>query len=187
MDPRLPTQQLQVLTNAILGAGIHVHQEDIFTRTYNQNTMHLTGIQLHFRDAIPFGNVGHYNYCWAHGTTRDGAAGILKDRLLRPNSWNFESGNDYPSFGFFGLGMQGNLNEDNANDLLRKLYKIGKGQQAAIILGEYSGNCCHARTDAGGVSEVQRLCRHHGAVRSDYWAFHAAHSTIRQVMVVRPL
>ena len=78
------------------------------------------------------------------------------------------SGSDFPSFGFFGCGAQGHLNEYNANELLRKLYRIGKGQQAAVILGEYSGNVAHARTDAGGVSEIQRLCRHHGAVRGDY-------------------
>ncbi|CAJ1341436.1 unnamed protein product, partial [Effrenium voratum] len=172
----LPMSQVQVLTDAILGAGIHVHREDVFTRSYHQNTMRLTGIHLHFRDASPFGNVAHYHYCWAHGTTRAGAAGILKDRLLRPNSCS--SGSDFPSY-----GAQGHLNEDNANELLRKLYRIGKGQQAAVILGEYSGNVAHARTDAGGVSEIQRLCRHHGAVRGGYWAFHAAHSTIRQIIV----
>ena len=105
----------------------------------------------------PFGNVAHYHYCWAHGTTRAGAAGILKDRLLQPNSWSSRS--DFPSFGFFGYGAQGHLNEYNANELLRKLYRIGKGQQAAVILGECSGNVAHARTDAGGVSEIQRLCR----------------------------
>ncbi|CAJ1428853.1 unnamed protein product, partial [Effrenium voratum] len=179
VDQDLPMSQVQVLTDAILGAGIHVHREDVFTRSYHQNTMRLTGIHLHFRDASPFGNVAHYHYCWAHGTTRAGAAGILKDRLLRPNSWSSGS-----SFGFFGYGAQGHLNEYNANELLRKLYRIGKGQQAAVILGEYSGNVAHARTDAGGVSEIQRLCRHHGAVRGDYWAFHAAHSTNRQIIVV---
>ena len=184
-DQDLPMSQLQVLTDAILGAGIHVHREDVFTRSFHHNTMHMTGIHLYFRDARPFGNTAHYHYCWAHGTTRAGAAGILKDRLLRPNSWS--SGSDFPSFGFFGYGAQGHLSEHNANELLRKLYRIGKGQQAAVILGEYSGNVAHARTDAGGVSEIQRLCRHHGAVRGDYWAFHAAHSTIKRIIVVRPL
>ncbi|CAJ1326916.1 unnamed protein product [Effrenium voratum] len=67
---------MQVLVNAILGAGIQVHTDDILTRVYSHNTMHMTGIRLHFRDANPFGS--------------------------------------------------GNLNEDNANDL------IGKGQQAVL-------------------------------------------------------
>ena len=130
--------------------------------------MRMTGIRLSFRDAAPFGAVAQYRYFWAHGAKRQGAAGILKDRTIRPNAW----GNRFPSFGFCGFGAQGRLNPDNAHDLLRKLYK------AVLRWKTHLGRLTHS----GGVLEVQQLCRHHHrAVAATTGTFHAAHIPIREI------
>ncbi|CAJ1367275.1 unnamed protein product [Effrenium voratum] len=120
--------QVQVLTDAILGDGIHVHREDVFTRSYHQNTMRLTGVHLHFRDAP--------SAMWLTTTT----AG-LTEQLGPELQESSRTACSDPTHGAADqTSRQGHLNEDNANELLRKLYRIGKGQQAAVILGEYSGN-----------------------------------------------
>ena len=73
VDPHLPAPQMHVLANAILGAGIHVHTEDIFTQVYSQGTMRTA------------------SSCTSVTPTRSAMW-----RLLRPNSWGK---NDFPSFG----------------------------------------------------------------------------------------
>ena len=51
------------------------------------------------------------------------------------------------------------LDEWSASMLIRKIYKIGKGQQRAMVPGNFYTAFPHASTTAGGVWESQRLCR----------------------------
>ena len=141
---------MQVLIKAILGAGVHVHTDDIFTRVYIQPKHHAhDGHPLALPRRQPFRRCGALPLLLSlrrnARSRRDIERSSTPSQLLGQQR--------LPVLWILRLRMQGNLNEDNADDLL----------------GEHTGHVPHSQTDAGGVSEIQRLCRDH-AVRGNYWA-----------------
>ena len=129
-----------------------------------------------------------YKYSFAHGTDVTSAKMILPQGLIRPYTWDPTSPRDFPSFGFYGYGCLGGLSIPTATTLLKKIWKISKGKQGVVLLGEVVTAKEHGSLEAGGTTDEQHLVRRKAVVKGkERWCFHSNHAHIQMVAIIRPI
>ena len=132
-----------------------------------------------------------YKYSFAHGTDVTSAKMILPQGLIRPYTWDRTNPPDFPSFGFYGYGCLGGLSIPTATTLLKKIWKISKGKQGVVLLGEVVTAKEHGSLEAGGTTDEQHLVRRKAVVTvvkgKERWCFHSNHAHIQMVAIIRPI
>ena len=96
-----------------------------------------------------------FHYAFAHGTDIKSAKMIMTQGVVRPYTWNPQKATDFPSLGFYGLGAVGALSPHLSTQLLKKIWKISKGQQGVVILGEVTSTKEHGTLEYGGTTDEQ--------------------------------
>lgn len=129
-----------------------------------------------------------YHYTFSHGTDVKSAKKILAQGVIRPYTWNPQDATDFPSFGFYGLGAVGKLSPSITSQLLKKIWKISKGKQGVVILGEVASAKEHGTLESGGTTDEQHLVRRKAVVKGkERWCFHSAHAHIQAIAMMRPI
>ena len=129
-----------------------------------------------------------YHYTFSHGTDVKSAKMIMAQGVIRPYTWNPQDATDFPSFGFYGLGAVGKLSPSITSQLLKKIWKISKGKQGVVILGEVASAKEHGTLESGGTTDEQHLVRRKGVVKGkERWCFHSAHAHIQAIAMMRPI
>ena len=129
-----------------------------------------------------------YKYSFAHGTDVTSAKMILPQGLIRPYTWDPTNPRDFPSFGFYGYGCLAGLSIPTATTLLKKIWKISKGKQGVVLLGEVVTAKEHGSLEAGGTTDEQLLVRRKAVVKGkERWCFHSNLAHIQMVAIIRPI
>ena len=120
---------------------------------------------------------GNSKYAFYHKTGWSNVPKILSKRLIRPADWTRDSDGDpqqFPSYGPFGMAcevhsVKAPLGLQAASQLSNRLFKIGKGQLSAGIIGFFQ---CPEMTkhSAGGNDQVQRGAMLTGGSKNDHAA-----------------
>ena len=129
-----------------------------------------------------------FHYVFAHGTDVKSAKMIMTQGVIRPYTWNPQDATDFPSFGFYGLGAVGAFSPHLTTQLLKKIWKISKGKQGVVILGEVTSTKEHGTLESGGTTDEQHLVRRKAVVKGkERWCFHSAHAHIQAIVMMRPI
>lgn len=129
-----------------------------------------------------------YKYTFAHGTDHSSAQMILDQDVIRPFNWTPSDPTNFPSFGFFGMGALGEVTEHRIRQLLKKLWKIPKGKQGVVLLGEVHTFKEHGTLNGGGVMDEQHAVRRKGIVKgSARRCFHSTYAQIKTLVMMRPI
>ena len=129
-----------------------------------------------------------FHYVFAHGTDVKSAKMIMTQGVIRPYTWNPQDATDFPSFGFYGLGAVGAFSPHLTTQLLKKIWKISKGKQGVVILGEVTSTKEHGTLESGGTTDEQHLVRRKAVVKGkERWCFHSTHAHIQAIVMMRPI
>ena len=118
---------------------------------------------------------GNSKYAFYHKTDWSNVPKILSERLIRPADWTRDGDGvpqQFPSYGPFGMACEVHpvtapLGLQTASELSNRLFKIGKGQLSAGIIGFFQ--CPEMTThSAGGNDQVQRGAMLTGRSKNDH-------------------
>ena len=141
-------------------------------------------LQAHayFKDAEAEGSLNFLT--WGHGTDWDSLPYILRDSLVRPQS--FQQG-DLPSSGFFTQALNHAWSDHAIKHCVRKAVAIPKGQQGPIILGQAVTPLPPSIISGGGNWRLHAACRVAGAARSpEAYCVKSCYAKVYGVAVVLP-
>ena len=147
--------------------------ESFFVEWPNQLFTVAVPTDFELKDA--WASQGNSKYAFYHKTDWSNVPKILSERLVRPADWTRDGDGvpqQFPSYGPFGMACEVHsvtapLGLQTASQLSNRLFKIGKGQLSAGIIGFFQ---CPEMTKhlAGGNDQVQRGAMLTGGSKNDH-------------------
>ena len=139
------------------------------------NRLLTVAVPTRFPDKTPRLRHGNSTYAFYHKTEWTTIPKILVEDLIRPADWSRDSEGvpqQFPCYGPFGASCETDktspsLTQHCATHLSNSLYKIGKGQLGAGILG-YSQCNQMTRHQTGGNDQIQRGAMLNGGSKNDH-------------------